>query len=134
MIRTYTGSCHCGAVRFEADLDLEAGSTRCNCSFCTKARWWGVLIQPEAFRLLAGEAALGDYRFGSLQGHHLFCRTCGMQPFGRGYIEAIGGAYVAVNLGCLDDVDPAVLAEVPIRYVDGRHDNWLSAPAVTRHL
>ena len=57
-----------------------------------------------------------------------------VRPFGRGYNEAAGGIFYAVNVGCLDDVDPTELAETPIQYVDGRHDAWASTPAETRHL
>lgn len=134
MLKTYKGSCHCGAVRFEADIDLSRGTGKCNCSICAKTRNWGVIIKPEAFRLLSGEDALSDYSFGSGQAHHPFCRHCGVRPFGRGHIEQIGGAFVSVKVSCLDDVDPAELLEGPVHYANGRDNKWWEPPAETRHL
>jgi len=58
MLKTYSGSCQCGAVRFEADLDVGAGTGKCNCSICTKTRLWSIKARPEAVRLIAGDGGL----------------------------------------------------------------------------
>lgn len=133
MLKTYQGSCHCGAIRYEADIDLDEGTGRCNCSVCAKRRFWGTTVRPEQFRLLAGEEALGDYQFATRSVHHRFCRTCGTPTFGHGYIEEAGGAFYSLSLATLEDAD-ADLAEAPIKYMDGANDNWWNSPAEVRHL
>ncbi|WP_158818543.1 GFA family protein [Methylocapsa sp. S129] len=138
-LKTHSGACHCGAVRFEADVDIAEGTIKCNCSSCTKARSWLVFTPAARFRLTAGVDSQADYQWtppGRERPTILFhfCKTCGVRTPGRGEIEALGGAFYAVQVSLLNDVDPDELAAAPIRYVDGRHDRFDRPPADIRFL
>ena len=132
MRQTYRGSCHCGAVRFEADLDLAESTYRCNCSICRRTRFWAAVAREDGFRLLAGEGELTKYLFHTKKNEHWFCRHCGVRAFGVGTETPMGVMY-GVNLGCLDDVSEEDLSRVPITYVDGRNDKF-AAPQYFAHL
>ncbi|HYE41280.1 MAG TPA: GFA family protein [Ramlibacter sp.] len=132
MLRTYAGSCHCGAVRFEADLDLTQPSYRCNCSICRRNRFWPAVARAEQFRLLAGEGELTEYLFHTRKNQHFFCRTCGVRPFGVGNDTPIGKMF-GVNIGCLEGVSEEELSRIPIVYVDGLKGR-MEAPEFTGHL
>jgi hypothetical protein len=133
MLKTYHGTCHCGAVRFEADLDLTQPTYRCNCSICRRTRFWPAVAKEGSFRLLSGETALTQYLFNTKKNQHYFCKHCGVRAFGIGTETPIGKMY-GVNLGCLDDVTDEELARAPVTYVDGLHDKWQSAPKFFSHL
>jgi hypothetical protein len=132
-LATYLGSCHCGAVRFEADIDLSQGTIRCNCTLCTKLRNWAAIVPADAFRLVQGEASLSEYRCNTRTEQHFFCAACGVRPFGMGSSPR-WGPYVAVSVHCLDDVAADELAAAPISFLDGRKDNWTTPPADVRNL
>lgn len=131
--KTYPGGCHCGAVRFEADVDLAGGTFRCNCSICYKSRAWLAPVPADAFRLRAGEDKLRDYQFGAKRIHHPFCTVCGVRPFSRA-LDPQGRPTVVVRVNCLEGVDEQDLVAAPVRYFDMRHDNFKTPPAETRHL
>jgi len=133
MQQTYAGSCHCGAVRFEADLDLDQPTYRCNCSICRRTRFWPAVAREGGFRLLAGEAELTQYLFNSRKNQHYFCRHCGVRPFGIGTETPIGKMY-GVNLGCLAGIGEEQLSRLAIVHVDGLEDRWQQAPVFFSHL
>ena len=118
MLKTYRGSCHCGAVKFEADLDLTQSSYRFNCSICRRTRFWPAVAKPEGFRLLLGEAELTQYLFHTRKNQHYFCKHCGVRAFGVGTETSIGKMY-GVNLGCLEGVSEEELSRILIRKIYG---------------
>jgi len=135
--RKYFGGCHCGAVRWEADLDLSAGYGKCNCTICHKSSYCGMILKPGEHRVLSGEDSLSVYTFNSKSCQHLFCKVCGVKSFSRGDLPGILGEYVTINVACLDgregldakgiaalDAIDAEVAKMPVKTFDGRHDKW----------
>lgn len=116
----HTGSCHCGDVKYEVEIDASHG-TRCNCSICQKIGQLGGIVKPAAFRLLTSEGHLSYYEWASKVAKRYFCKTCGVHVFGKGHLEQIGGDFVSINFNTLDDIDPI---DVKVTYWDGRNDNW----------
>lgn len=114
-MQTYTGGCHCGAVRYEVEADLSS-VIECNCSHCSKKGFLLSFTPASNFRLLSGQEALTEYRFNKKQIAHLFCKTCGVQSFAAGAMPD-GSEVRAVNVRCLEGVEPASLKITP---VDGR--------------
>ena len=132
-LQTYQGSCACKRVRFEADLDLSTGTSRCNCTHCFKRRWWGAPAKPDAFRILAGESELVKWRAATGPGG--FCKHCGVGTFySVDKAEWNDGAYVTINVSTLDGLDPKQLSEIPITYLDGLHDTWQPITEHTSYL
>ena len=111
----YKGSCHCGAVAFEVEGEIE-GAVACNCSICSRkgALLWA--MPRDALRLLTPQEALSSYTFNKQAIVHRFCKTCGMHPFAED-AGAESGRSAYVNLRCLAAFD---LTSVPVMEFDGR--------------
>ncbi len=115
-LKTHNGGCHCGAVRFEVEIDLTAPMTECNCSICQKTGTRLAFVPGPQFKLLSGAEQLTDYTFNKKHIHHLFCEVCGLRSFARGATPD-GGEMYAVNVRCLDDVD---LSAMNVQHFDGK--------------
>ncbi len=115
------GGCHCGAVRFAAEVEPEVELLDCNCSICAKTGFLHLIVPHADFTLLQGHEALTSYRFGTGAADHLFCRFCGIKSFyqPRSHPDAW-----SVNHRALDDPEALM---VRIRRFDGR--NWEKSAA-----
>ncbi len=112
LMRNYLGSCHCGAVRFAISTDFPELTT-CDCSICRRKNALMVKVHESAFRLIAGEDALTEYRFHTQTARHYFCRICGIYPFHR---KRVMPDCYGINVFCLEDFDPA---GIPVRTTVG---------------
>ena len=59
MIEHREGGCHCGLVRFRAQVDLDLLS-QCSCTVCTKKGILHLPVAPENFELLRGKSSLTE--------------------------------------------------------------------------
>ena len=104
MARRLTGTCFCGAVRYEV-ADEFVYAANCHCSNCRRTT--GSAFKPFAgiergkFRLTAGDDSLLIY--GDASGHDAHCRQCGSLL----YSLVRDGAYVHIAMGTLVD-DPSI--------------------------
>lgn len=113
--QTHTGSCHCGAVKYEFDADVTEAFS-CNCSMCHRAGTLLHFVAETDFRLLAGEDQLISYHFNKHIIDHNFCKTCGLKSFAKGR-RRDGSPMRAVNVRCVDGLD---IAAIKITPVDGK--------------
>lgn len=124
----HTGGCHCGAVRFQVELELGFRGNRCNCTICQKLAPTAAIVQPAALSLLAGDESLSDYQWGAQISTRYFCKHCGVYCFAKGHLPELGGHFASVNLNCLDEFD---VNAIEIAYWDGRHENWAAGTRST---
>ena len=110
----FQGSCHCGAVAFEVNGELEH-VVDCNCSYCARAGYLHWNVEPQQFRLVRGEAAYRTYQFGTATSRNHFCTTCGISPFRTPRSDP---HLIDVNVRCLAGVDPGTLR---IQKFEGAH-------------
>lgn len=113
-IKTFTGGCHCGKVRYRVQVEkLEA--TECNCSICSKKGFIHLIVPESRFTLLQGQDDLSTYTFNTGIAKHHFCRYCGIHSFYRPRSHPDG---YDVNLRCLDDDS---IERFEITAFDGKH-------------
>ena len=125
-MNTHTGGCHCGAVRFEAQLPERVAAQSCNCSMCEKLGFIHIIVPESRFRITAGEDAITTYAFNTGVAKHTFCSVCGVKAFYRPRSNPDGWS---INARCLDD--PRAL-DIEIEAFDGR--NWEAHAASLAHL
>lgn len=101
------GSCHCGAVKFEADEPLRA-VVACHCTQCrkTSGHYWAATSVPHDRFRLTESAGLRWFQ-SSASARRGFCGTCGSSLFW----EPTGGTTMHIGAGTLDGATGLHIAE-----------------------
>lgn len=123
MKKTYLGSCHCGNVKFEVDMDLDHVRV-CDCSVCRKRGALNHRVTDSDLRVFSSVDELTLYQWHTKKAEDYFCSSCGILPFrrprGLSSSEQKSGIAPfngwAINVRCLDKVD---LSSIPVKKVYG---------------
>ncbi|WP_456301243.1 GFA family protein [Acidovorax bellezanensis] len=122
-MKTHQGSCHCGACRFEVDLDLDHVRS-CNCSIGRRRAALIHRVPKEALRMLTPLENLSVYEWHTKTARDYFCPSCGILPFripSQPTADEIRAGKLpfegwAINVLCLANVD---LAGIPVVRING---------------
>ena len=122
---TFSGSCICGAVRYEITGEPRA-FFHCHCSRCRKSSGTGhasnVIVRPEKVTWHSGEELLNSWRVPEAERFRtVFCRRCG-SPLPR---VAPDFRYATIPAGSLDG-DPGV---APVAHIMFDSKTAWSCPA-----
>jgi len=112
MKKTYQGSCHCGKVRFEVDMDLDHVRV-CDCSLCRKRGALNHRVEDSDLRIANPLDELTLYQWHTRTAKDYFCPSCGILPFRR---PRTAPEVWTVNVRCLEGVD---VQSIPIDHVYG---------------
>jgi hypothetical protein len=115
---TFNGSCHCGAVKFTAELPHGLSSARrCTCSICRMRGAVAVTGSVDGFKVLEGAGKLATYQFNTKTAEHHFCTECGIYTHHK---RRSNPNELGVNVACLEGVSPFDFPEVLV-YDGSRH-------------
>lgn len=111
----YSGSCHCGAVKFRFKGPEIVDGLRCNCTICQKkgAMMGHFVVAPDDIQIDVEGDNLSSYEFATHVAKHHFCKKCGIYPFHQTLRKP---GHYRVHLGCVDGVD---VLSLPYEVIDG---------------
>lgn len=110
MKKNYTGSCHCGDVRFGVQMELDSVRV-CDCSICRKRGALIHRVEEQDLRVETPLEGLSLYQWHTGVARDYFCPRCGILPFRR---PRTAPDKWAVNVRCLDGVDLNAIAIEPV--------------------
>jgi hypothetical protein len=112
IVETKRGSCHCGAIQFEVDLNHGFEKLRrCNCSLCRRKGAVMASVTIDRLRVTKGQDKLTLYQWNTRQAKHYFCSVCGIYTHHQR--RSAPGEF-GFNVACVEGVDPYAFGDVSI--------------------
>ena len=111
-METKKGSCHCGAVEFEVDLENGLENVRrCNCSLCRRKGAIIASVPVSRLRITKGADMLTLYQWNTMTAKHYFCKVCGIYTHHQ---RRSNPGEFGFNVACIEGVDPFSFPNVAI--------------------
>ena len=110
------GACHCGAIKFTAEIAEPLRGARCDCSICSLKGAVTVGTPLDGLTIVEGEELLSLYQFNTRVAKHYFCSRCGTYTFHQRRSDP--NTY-GVNVACLGLNPYHDFPDVPV--IDGRN-------------